>query len=178
MQQKIAKTIQICSEMLEDRGYVKKSQTDDNIIQLIYKNEKEQIIVFILYKDKINMNIIRKLLDIADMLKISHLIIVYNDSYKNSITSKLKHRIEELMDKNVEFFPISSLQYNITKHVLVPKHVLATEEEEKDIKSKYKINDLPVILAQYDPVCCYYNFKPGSIIKIIRKKDINFRVVK
>lgn len=178
MQRKIDRAIEVCSEMMNDRGYVLKSQENEDIIKLLYeKSEENSVLVFLLFKDKLNIAFARTFLEIARKRNISHLIIIYNDEFKNSITSKTKDCLENLNNTSVEFFSISSLQYNITKHVLVPKHILATKEEVQEIQCKYVKKDLPIILKT-DPICKYYNFKPSSIIKIIRKKDINFRVVK
>lgn len=56
------------------------------------------------------------------------------------------------------------------EHVLAPKHMIASEEEVKQILSTYKIKpyQLPRILLS-DPAVKALNAKAGDIIKIIRK---------
>jgi DNA-directed RNA polymerase subunit H (RpoH/RPB5) len=65
------------------------------------------------------------------------------------------------------------LQYNVIDHILVPKHT-KVEDSTLDI---YKRN-LPSLLTT-DPICRYYNFQPGDIIKISRSiGGIDYRVVR
>lgn len=59
----------------------------------------------------------------------------------------------------------------ILKHRLVPKHVILSEEEKKEVIEKYAGGDpykLPYILST-DPIVQVIGAKPGDIIKIIRK---------
>lgn len=72
---------------------------------------------------------------------------------------------------NIQIFDIKELQFNITKHILVPKHELITDANEIDniikqysLKSKYQ---LPIIMRS-DPMAKYLNLKNGDIIKITR----------
>lgn len=62
--------------------------------------------------------------------------------------------------------------FDITKHELVPKHIILSEEEKKAVLEKYKIeeNQLPKILCT-DPVALVIGAKPGQVVKIIRKSD-------
>lgn len=75
------------------------------------------------------------------------------------------------LNLNIQIFDIKELQFNITKHKLVPKHELVTDQKEVDtilknynLKSKYQ---LPIILRS-DPVAKYLNLKNGDIVKIKR----------
>ena len=58
------------------------------------------------------------------------------------------------------------LQFNITKHELVPKHTKLSDQESKEIFERYSIKNpyqLPLLLKD-DVVSKYYNFKPGNIL--------------
>ena len=72
---------------------------------------------------------------------------------------------------NHQVFSITELQFNKTKHFLVPKHELITEEEKIErIVSQYHLksrNQLPLILKN-DPMCKYLYGKPGNLMKIHR----------
>ena len=59
-----------------------------------------------------------------------------------------------------------------TDHLLVPKHILLTEEEEKELLTKFNITkkQMPLILVT-DPAIRKLNPKIGNIIKIIRKSQ-------
>ena len=71
----------------------------------------------------------------------------------------------------VEFFTYKQLFINITKHSLVPKHELVTNAERQILKDNYALsdsfNELPKILCT-DPICQYYAFSPGDIVRITR----------
>lgn len=72
---------------------------------------------------------------------------------------------------NVEVHTLSRLQFNITKHVLVPKHeVVRDKKEVDDIVEAYKLKNkfqLPIILKT-DPIAKYYGMKSGDVVKITR----------
>ncbi|RLG58193.1 MAG: DNA-directed RNA polymerase subunit H [Candidatus Hydrothermarchaeota archaeon] len=72
---------------------------------------------------------------------------------------------------------------DISKHVLVPKHEVLTEEEAEKVLKKYNItkSQLPKILIS-DPMVKKIGAKVGDIIKITRKsptagESIFYRVV-
>ncbi len=62
------------------------------------------------------------------------------------------------------------MKFNVTKHVLVPEHVLLSDSDAKSILKGYNIAPqlLPRILVT-DPCAKILGAKPGQIIKIIRK---------
>ncbi len=73
--------------------------------------------------------------------------------------------------------------FDITKHKLVPKHVILSEEEKREVLEKYNVDEtqLPKILHT-DPVVIAIGAKPGQVLKIIRrsptaKESIAYRIV-
>ena len=62
------------------------------------------------------------------------------------------------------------MNFDITKHELVPEHILVSEEEKKKILEKFNtsLKQLPSIL-QSDPAIENLNAKPGDMIVIKRK---------
>tara|TARA_B100000575_G_scaffold292631_1_gene301573 strand:+ start:3498 stop:4118 length:621 start_codon:yes stop_codon:yes gene_type:complete len=69
---------------------------------------------------------------------------------------------------DIQIMWCKKLQFNITKHELVPKHTKLSDQESKEIFERYSIKNpyqLPLLLKD-DVVSKYYNFKPGNIIKI------------
>lgn len=62
------------------------------------------------------------------------------------------------------------MKFNVTKHVLVPEHVLLSDSDAKSILKEYNIAPklLPRIVVT-DPCAKILGAKPGQIIKIIRK---------
>jgi DNA-directed RNA polymerase subunit H (RpoH/RPB5) len=60
-------------------------------------------------------------------------------------------------------------KFDVTKHELVPKHVVISEKEKKEITEKYRISiqNFPRIMAT-DPAISHLKVKEGDIIKISR----------
>jgi len=65
---------------------------------------------------------------------------------------------------------IKRLQFNILKHVLVPKHSILLKEEEIEFKKKYNVvdNNIPDI-SYFSPISLVLGIRPNDIIKIERK---------
>lgn len=59
--------------------------------------------------------------------------------------------------------------YDVTKHILVPKHAKASEKEVKEVLEKFHITELqlPRILVS-DPAIQHLDVKEDDIIKITR----------
>ena len=86
------------------------------------------------------------------------------------LTQQAKLRIMEINTHiPVETFSIGELVVNITKHVLVPKHILLKPEEKDQLLKRYRIkpSQLPKIFIT-DPVAKYLGLKRGDVVKIVR----------
>ncbi|MEM4254631.1 MAG: DNA-directed RNA polymerase subunit H [Candidatus Woesearchaeota archaeon] len=61
-------------------------------------------------------------------------------------------------------------EYDVTKHVLVPKHSKLSDKEKKELFEKYvaDLRDLPRIFKD-DPAIEGLDAEEGDIIKIVRK---------
>jgi DNA-directed RNA polymerase I, II, and III subunit RPABC1 len=174
--------LQTISEMMNERKYYLFSTNKENI-ELIYsssycKNENKEkeikndsIIVFFPQEKKVNIDIVKEKIYKMKNNNIKKCIIVY----KETITSSAKKTLE-LLNSDIELFLEDELKYNITKHYLVPKHILMPDNEKRKIKEKFG-KKMPVLLKS-DPVSRFYNYKKSDIIKIIRDNDIVcYRVV-
>lgn len=153
-------------DMCEDRKYIILDEKENEIITdmcyIIFTNDI-----------KININYIKDITHMMTEQSINHVIIVHN----GNITIN-NHNLKEIKSiYNIEFFNEKLLMFNITKHELVPKHELLPKTDPNyKIILKERCN-LPFIL-EHDPICKYYNFKVGDILKITRHNNtIAFRLV-
>ncbi len=73
--------------------------------------------------------------------------------------------------------------FDVMKHELVPRHEVLSEDDAKDILTRYNAtpDQLPKIFAS-DPAARAIRAKPGDIVKVIRKsptagESLAYRVV-
>lgn len=166
----------ILLEMLEDRKIKieEKNRYDINVFSKLIDDNiniifNDELILYILKGDKITK---KELLKIIENNKYGHIIILTFDkqllNYTNEFSEKFKI--------NLEIFQVSKLQINISKHDIVPKHILLTAEEKKEFLEDrgIKEHELPKILKNSDPMCSYFNGQIGDIFKIIRNDMNNY----
>ena len=172
---------QIIIELIEDRGFtvpdiVKNVQIsefrimfDNSNINLFIKNgEKEVFVYFHIGNKNFGKNDLKTQVNKIFQEKENDQILilfVLKDKPNSSILKELKNP----KYFNTEIFQRKELYFNITKHVLVPKHILLTEEETKEVLKKYNATkeQFPKIFKT-DPVARYYGMKIGQVCKVIR----------
>jgi DNA-directed RNA polymerase I, II, and III subunit RPABC1 len=108
------------------------------------------------------------------------LILILREKENSSVSKEL---IKDSF-KNVEVFLKKNMMFNITHHVYVPKHIVLTPDEEKEVLEKYSTTKgkLPK-MSKNDPIAKYYGMKPDQICKIIRRspevgESIYYRLVR
>jgi DNA-directed RNA polymerase I, II, and III subunit RPABC1 len=103
--------------------------------------------------------------DLSDQDNTLYILIVADKISQNNMKSIYA------LNLNLQIFNIKELQFNITKHVLVPKHEVVNDQNEiKSILDNYCLKSkfqLPLMLKT-DPVSRYFGLKNGDIVKIIR----------
>ena len=185
-QSRLYKVWKTLNEMMEDRGYEKNKNVNMNKEEFIQEFSKQAKLngvfikidpnnpdnVFRTYYEynpdpKLNMDTIKNLVEFMKSFnKINSGILIS----AGKLTQQAKLRIMEINTHiPVETFSIGELVVNITKHVLVPKHILLKPEEKDQLLKRYRIkpSQLPKIFVT-DPVAKYLGLKRGDVVKIVR----------
>ena len=84
---------------------------------------------------------------------------------QNGMTPSAKQALVDMAPKySLEQFREAELMINITEHELVPKHVVMTTEEKKELLQRYKLKEqqLPR-MQQSDPVARYFGLRRGQV---------------
>lgn len=178
----VQKTIE---EMFEQRGYTD-IETDEKCISGLDENGNK-VVAYLEIIPKLNNERIEEIISNMTEQKINHALIVYT----GTPTPAVKTALSKIGNLNlvIELFESLDLQFNCTKHQLVPKHIRLSHSDALEFKKKYGIRvesiDKPIIklqipiLLRTDPIARFYNYQKGDIIKVIRKNDvIGFRLVK
>tara|TARA_B110000977_G_scaffold193152_1_gene267717 strand:+ start:3880 stop:4374 length:495 start_codon:yes stop_codon:yes gene_type:complete len=163
--------------MLEDRKLQIQCNDFDRHITII----NADLILIKLEDSKIGINSVKTIALHLKDYEVKHCIVLYTSSV--TVFAKIEIAKLEEEGKRIELFQYTELMYNITKHMLVPKHIVMTNSEKKELLKTYNITDkqIPKILVS-DPVSRYFNTKPGDLFKIVRNsnvthKSVGFRIV-
>lgn len=121
---------------------------------------------------------------------LQEIIVISPQKISSNSMSKLQYFRTPESNLMITIFMDKELMFNITKHMLVPKHILLTQQERKELvlelnKKNPSLKSIPK-MYDTDPIAKYYGAKVGQIFKIIReslfedviaKKSIFYRVV-
>lgn len=115
-------------------------------------------------------NIIDDLFVLEEVLnKNDTLFVIVKNDINETLTRKLIH-LWETDGIFVVMVSIKRLQFNILKHVLVPKHIVISEEEQKRVMKRFNISDKTEFpdISRFDPVAQAIGVRPGDVVKIER----------
>ena len=177
-------------EMLSDRRFIVPEGYDLSLEQFIewvgdvpsnarkemtltFEKEKASLAgssIAIFWKDSIGTMEVREIVETLEDLEITNAIVVYS----SKVTPYAKSAIGALLGKNIILEPFieAELQYNVTKHVDVPRHIICSAAKKAQIFKAYSVkkDQLPQIKA-IDPQCRYLGARRGQLIKIVRPSE-------
>eukprot|EP00475_Leptophrys_vorax_P015856 TRINITY_DN2222_c0_g1_i1.p1 TRINITY_DN2222_c0_g1~~TRINITY_DN2222_c0_g1_i1.p1 ORF type:complete len:215 (-),score=56.73 TRINITY_DN2222_c0_g1_i1:96-713(-) len=133
------------------------------------------IIIFFADEAKVGVKQLKAYFDQMESERIKRGILIL----QVKLTAMAKKFLNEMASTSVlEEFLENELLVNITEHVLVPKHIVLSEDEKKQLLSRYKLKEsqLPRILIT-DPIARYYGMARGQVFKIIRPSETAGRYV-
>ena len=144
----------------EDNEYVLELDNNTNVNSII--SNKKIIIKILNYK----ISSVNKSSEIAEFIT------KYNNDYKFIIVEAINSKSEKILlsyQTDFEIFKFTELMICIVEHILVPKHMILSQDETNQVLQEYcaRKRDMPFIMSN-DPVARFYNMKPGEICKIIR----------
>lgn len=163
-------------EMLNQRCYTNLHYDHElNRISALKSDGVNTIYVFTSIIEKLNNDEIHSYIGILQEEKVKHAILVYEGTPTPAVKAVISNLPD--LDINIELFHADDLQFNITKHELVPKHEKLSQIQAKEFKAQYGSN-IPTLLRT-DAIVRFYDFHKGEIIKITRKNGaISYRIVK
>ena len=170
-------------KMFVNRGFIKENNFNKYVKKFISDENDDMEYTIMLdvennYNTTIkNKKIFIKMLDykISSVNKnspIGEFLSKYHDEYKLLVVENINQKSEKIISHYktaCEIFKTAELKICIVDHILVPKHVVLTQEESKIVLETYnaKKKDMPLI-SSTDPVARYYNMKADDICKIER----------
>lgn len=175
-------------EMLRDRGYKVATQpaSEAEFARRLLAQRKEDVFgalsirgegrvpcqVFFSYMDKVGIGVVRDVVALCQKKEVTHAIIVHASTITPFAKTKLANMISdaEVTVTHVETFTFDQLQFNPTRHIDVPPHILLTREEAAKLLERPGVRreTLPHILAS-DAISRYYGAHRGQIFRIQRK---------
>ena len=178
-------------EMLIDRGYLVSVEEENKTLEAfrdewapdgktVKRDEMtlmkpsrtetdKQIFVFFPSKPKPGVSDIDKYFDQMRNNNVPRSIIVVPKGLTSTAKTALNCYAPQFV---MEHFLERELLVNITRHTLVPEHILLTPEQKKALLAQHKLKEtqLPRILLT-DPVARYYGLQRGDVVKIRRPSE-------
>ena len=174
-------------EILEERGFSVANYsnfsitdvgilTENNQLDMLLENSTTNKKIYVKYyvtkliKPQNIYDIVEDLFHLESILeKKDDLMIVIKDEPNDTLLENIKDIWTS--DKiYISLVNIKRLQFNILKHILVPKHTILTDDEKELFMKKYNILDNSQIpdISYFSPVSIVIGLRPNDVVKIER----------
>jgi DNA-directed RNA polymerase subunit H (RpoH/RPB5) len=168
----IIKSFGILLEMLTDRGHNVGHLTEANLNEVLKLDNLKTAIEVIINGIKVvyytqpkpKWSDLKKFFE--DEEPFEGYILIVNESLAPNHVKSIN-----ALNMNIEVRTLASLQFNIMKHVLVPKHEVVKDKavidellEKYSLKTKFQFP----ILLKADPVARWLGLKNGDVVKVTR----------
>lgn len=196
----ITNAYRTCVEMLEDRGYdvkriplseeyISKQFKDERVVTIDVENDNSRSICKlvdprIIFKTE---NLIKVVDTVVKKIKpnINNILILVidNSKSKSNLNTIIEKKVQALNKEYaalpsdsphlfIQGFKYSDLQFNVSRHYMVPKHEILSQQEIIELLTKLRTtkDKLPKILTT-DPMARYLFLKVGDICKITSKSE-------
>lgn len=143
-------------------------------LRQIYQSPKgSSVLVYYLESQdgkKIGIELANIFLTYLKASNVLHVILITDTSLNSTVQDEFKN----LPLYRIEHFLENEMMYNPTKHFLVPRHELMTEDEAKNFYSvnKFKPTQLPNMFVT-DRIARYYGAIKGQTFRIHQKSMVN-----
>jgi DNA-directed RNA polymerase I, II, and III subunit RPABC1 len=103
----------------------------------------------------------------------NNIILIFGNDILTTPTITQLNLIDKILQKKkgmLQYFQLNELQFNPTKHQLVPPHRKLTTEEATEVMNKYLVKNklqMPIILRT-DVIAKWLGLKQGEIVEILR----------
>ena len=155
----------VVKEMLKDRNY---DVSDFEVVNdhVLFGDVE----IFYFSESKVGVKTLKKLQELQPSTK--KLIVIYNDVVTKVAKTILNNKTDFEHLSSIELFSEEELSFNVTKHDLVPKHILLSDEEKQEFLKEKKIQlaHMPII-SKNDPVSKYFGAKREQVFKILRPSE-------
>lgn len=181
-------------EILEERGFSIENYsnfsitdvgilTENNQLDMLLENASTKQKIYVKYyvtkliKPQNIYDIVEDLFHLESILeKKDDLMIIIKDEPNDTLLENIKDIW--VTDKiYISLVNIKRLQFNILKHILVPKHTILNENETELFMKKYNILDNTQIpdISYFSPVAIVIGLRPNNIVKIERSSRTSIK---
>ena len=164
---------------ITDVGILAENNQLDMLLENATSNKKIYVKYYVtkLIKPQNIYDIVEDLFHLESILeKKDDLMIVIKDEPNDTLLENIKD-IWVTEKIYISLVNIKRLQFNILKHILVPKHTILSDDEKELFMKKYNILDNSQIpdISYFSPVSIVIGLRPNDVVKIERASRTSIR---